>query len=312
MKEFLITKNESGKRLDKFVMTVLPKAPSSFVYKMLRKKNIKLNSEKAQGSEKLEEGDRVTLYFSEETLEGFGLKQNEVSTDEYETAFNTLKNITVEYEDEDIVILNKPFNVLSQKADPGDISLNEWLIGYLLDKKAISKADLKTFKPSVLNRLDRNTRGLVIGSKTLSGAREVAKMLKDRTLRKFYLAIVVGVLNDDLDLRGYWYKDTRTNTVTVYDKPGINDEAVPIHTVVHPVKTFEDRTKVEIELVTGKSHQIRAHLSSVGFPLLGDPKYGDVAMNRKYCTHGQMLTASRIVFPTECSLPALKGRTISI
>lgn len=312
MKEFLIGNNENGKRLDKFIMTVLPKAPSSFVYKMLRKKNIKLNGEKAEGSEKLKTGDTVILYFSDETLREFGQRDERLNTSEFDIAFQSIKNVSVVYEDTDIIILNKPFNVLSQKASPSDISLNEWLIGYLLNKGFADPESLKTFRPSVLNRLDRNTKGLVICSKSLKGAQEVALMLKERTIRKFYSAILIGRLEKDLDLKGFWYKDTQTNTVKVFENKPSDMDTVMIHTIVHPIKVFEDRTKVEIELVTGKSHQIRAHLSSVGFPLLGDPKYGDPAINRKYGTHGQMLTANRIVFPIECNIATLKGRTVSI
>lgn len=314
MKEYIIGKNEETKRVDKFLKTILPKAPDSFVYKMLRKKNIKLNGTKAEGSEKLKNGDVVSIYFSDETFANFGGKNNSNihSDNEYIKAYSSVKNVSVEYEDEDILIMNKPFNLLSQKSQPNDISLNEWMIGYLLHNNTISSAQLETFKPSVMNRLDRNTRGLVIGAKTLRASQVISALLKERKIHKFYRAIVIGKFEKEVLLKGYWSKNEENNTVKIYEKKPLDIKVDLIETRVIPLKQYEERTVVEIELITGKSHQIRAHLASIGYPLLGDPKYGDPKMNRKYNTNGQKLTSVRVEFPDDCQLEQLRGLIVKI
>jgi len=314
MKEYTIGPNEESKRLDKFIKTVLPKAPDSFVYKMLRKKNIKLNDKKADGPEKLVLGDVVKLFLSDETIENFSASKSKQghNNNEYMKAYDSLKNVAIEYEDENIVILNKPFNMLSQKSQVGDLSLNEWFVGYLLKNNKISANQLETFKPSVMNRLDRNTRGLVIGAKTLKASQIVSRLLKERSIHKYYRAVVVGNFVNETTLKGYWSKNELNNTVTVYNEKPSNIKSDYIETRVIPLKQYEDRTVVEIELITGKSHQIRAHLASIGFPLLGDPKYGDVQMNRKYATNGQKLISVRIEFPNECEIKNLSGLVVKI
>ena len=156
-----ITDREAGQRLDKYLHRLLPEAGSSFLYKMLRKKNITLNGKKADGSEKITAGDMVTVYFAAETLARF-MGESESERTAYDLAYEKLTGITILYEDEHILLADKPAGILSQKADKTDLSLNEWLIGHLLHSKAISQEDLKAFKPSVCNRLDRNTSGIVL------------------------------------------------------------------------------------------------------------------------------------------------------
>ena len=311
MKEFIIGQNEENKRLDKFLKTVLPKAPDSFIYKMLRKKNIKLNDGKATGAEKLSINDVVRIYFSDETFDSFAASPVAASDNEYTLAYKKLKGITIVYEDDDILVMNKPVNVLSQKSKLDDFSLNEWMIGYLLDKKCISVDSLVTFRPSVLNRLDKNTKGLVIGAKTLRASQQVSAMIKDRSIRKFYRATVLGQVTNGATLEGYLIKDEATNKVSVYkSKPSAPCEY--IKTIYKPIEVFEDRTVLEIELITGKSHQIRAHLASIGHPILGDPKYGNKSFNEKYKVHTQDLTAVRIKFPKEGEIESLRGLVVRL
>lgn len=311
MKEFLIDKNEENKRLDKFLKTVLPKANDSFIYKMLRKKNIKLNDKKAEGNEKLLTGDVVKIYFSDETFSMFASDTVE-KVSEYEKAYKTLKNINVVYEDNDLIIVNKPINVLSQKAKDDDISINEWLIGYLISNKCISIEGLNTYHPSILNRLDKNTTGLLIGAKTYKASRIVSTLIKEKKIRKFYKTTVKGILKEEMLLEGYLSKDPKTNKVKIFHKEPKDVECSYIKTKVTPLQILEDKTVCEVELFTGKTHQIRAHLASIGHPILGDPKYGDQAFNKKCNRYIQDLTAYRLEFPDECEIESLRKLVVKL
>lgn len=317
MRQVLISEKEAGQRLDKFLHKYLPLAPNSFFYKMLRKKNITLNGKKAEGKEKLLTDDVVTLFLSDETIEAF---RQEVDTKEYEQAYIKLKGITVVYEDEHVVIMNKPLGILSQKAKENDLSVNEWLIGYLLAQEKISKASLFTFKPSVCNRLDRNTIGLITGAKTLAGSQELNRLISSREVKKFYRLMVKGRMEPDKYpgelLEGYLVKNEQTNKVTL-SKQKTSQEASYIQTRYYPVKVYEDRTLVEVELITGKSHQIRAHMASIGFPLLGDYKYGDKIFNenykQKYHISSQLLYACRMEFPKmQAPFEALSEQVVNV
>lgn len=308
MKEYVISSNEENKRLDKYLKTILPKAPDSFIYKMLRKKNIKLNDIKASGNEKLKAGDIVKVFLSDDTILNF---KNSNNNNVYISAYKQLKNIDIVYEDNNIIILNKPSNTLSQKSKDSDISINEWVIGYLLINNKISVSSLETFRPSILNRLDRNTKGLIIASKSLKGAQEISYLLKNRDIKKFYHATVKGQIKDKQLLEGYLYKDPANNKVSILKTKKYEDSDY-IKTLIYPIEYDGEKTKIEIELITGKTHQIRAHLSSIKHPILGDPKYGDINFNKKYNAKEQDLTAVRIEFPVNCKLDELKGKVISL
>ncbi len=303
MRELIVKELEAGQRLDKFLHKYLKEAPNSFLYKMMRKKNIVLNGKKVTGNEQIKEGDSVKLFLSEDTIEKFmGLSTTNGITSLYRKAYSELNDIQVVSEFEDVLFINKPAGVLSQQANAQDLSANEWLIGYLLDKKTITEEDLKTFKPSVCNRLDRNTSGLLMCSKTLLGSQEMAKMLKDRSLHKFYRCLVHGKCELDGVYEAFLYKDEKSNKVTVY-----NDfDRIPtaqkdkVKAIKTGIKTAEydnkkDFTELEIELFTGKTHQIRAQMEKLGFPLVGDVKYDGGKNAGK--TDGQLLHAYRIVFP---------------
>ena len=299
MKEFILTANESGQRFDKYLKKLLPNAGSSFLYKMLRKKNITLNGTKASGNEKLKEQDRVCLYFSDETFLKFS-QDSEALQKEYE-ALQKLddKKLPVVYEDEDILILNKPYNLLSQKAKPEDVSANEYMLGYLIQRGTLSFEEFRTFRPSVCNRLDRNTTGLLIAGKSMTGLQEMSEMLRTREVRKYYRCIVSGTIDKPASLQGYLIKDERTNKVRVVAQS--KDDSVYIETAYTPVKQGDGWTLLEIHLITGRTHQIRAHLSSIGHPIIGDMKYGDPVINKKYekqyHVKYQLLHAYRLEFP---------------
>lgn len=301
MQELIVKELEANQRLDKFLHKYLKEAPNSFLYKMMRKKNIVLNGKKVTGSEILQCNDSVKLFLSDETIEKFkGVSSKAMDISSYENAFERLKHIRVVAEYEDVLFVDKPSGVLSQRSDEHDLSANEWLIGYLLHTKALSKDDLKTFKPSVCNRLDRNTSGLLICSKTLAGSQEMSKLLKDRTLHKYYQCLVDGNCELNGIYEAYLYKDEKNNKVTIFDSidetpVALKEEVKPIKTGVKPLLYDGRNTLLEIELFTGKTHQIRAQMEHLGFPLTGDVKYS--GGNKLTATKGQKLHAYRLVFP---------------
>ena len=248
MQSVTIEKNQAGQRLDKFLKKFLPEAGSSFLYKMLRKKNITLNGKKAEGKEMLNLGDTVCFFFSDETFAKFTGRTDTESTvmdDSYDKAYKTLNGISVLYEDENILVVNKPAGILTQKASPTDISLNEWLIGYLLATKVTNALELQTFRPSVCNRLDRNTSGIVLCGKSLEGSQLLSKLIKERRIGKFYHTICIGKLKDDLILEGYLTKDGSANKVTISQKLPEKDgekDASYIQTGYHPINTYDNYT----------------------------------------------------------------------
>ncbi len=351
MKEIGISALEEGQRLDRLLMRALPGAQSSFLYRMLRKKNITLNGRKAAGGEKLQAGDLIRLYFSEETLKKLeGRSGESASFKAEEEALQKLYGrypgieLSIVYEDGNVLLIDKPAGMLSQKSKPGDISLNEYALGYLLRKGALSPGDLQLFHPSVCNRLDRNTSGIVAVGKTAFGLRELSKMFRERTGEKDYLCLVKGRIYEEAHLRGRLIKEERSNTVSVISSPlsegsgeteiltfvtplvqsagGLRDQKDdkdhPDHKNQKDQKDSKGREKlppltlISVRLITGKSHQIRAHLSSIGHPIAGDPKYGDPVLNealrRAYGLRRQCLHAGMLSFPEETALPGLAGR----
>lgn len=315
MQSVTIGNNQAGQRLDKFLRKYLPEAGSSFLYKMLRKKNITLNGKKAEGKEMLNIGDEICFFFSEETFAKFSGRKIAVSKEilPYQRAYESLKGITILYEDDNILIANKPVGILTQKASPSDLSLNEWLIGYLFARGSLDTKELQTFHPSVCNRLDRNTSGIVLCGKSLAGSQALSRIIKERTVQKFYRTICVGTLTEDKLLDGYLYKDSATNKVMV-DNHASFPEATPIKTAYHPLNTTKDYTLLEVELITGRTHQIRAHLASIGHPLIGDYKYGIRRINdilkKQYTLNAQLLHAYKMIFPNDESgvLKVLNGK----
>ncbi len=331
MRSFQITDREAGGRLDKYLFRVLTAAPAGFVYKMLRKKNIVLNARKASGAEILEKGDEVRLYLSEDTFlkfapsfaardsdpEGTAVPQNDRETAGRSDAIDV--DLEIVYEDEDILLINKPAGLLSQKAKPEDDSANDRVIAYLLESGQMTEEDLLTFRPSICNRLDRNTSGLLLAGKTLRGLQETAELLRGRELKKFYHALVAGRVFEPQVLSGYLVKDEKANRVRVvnrkerdakesaegYEPEYGNDSGEAagawIETAYRPLEYFGDVTLLEVHLITGKTHQIRAHLASIGHPILGDGKYGDETRNRaleeQTGVQGQLLCACRLEFP---------------
>ena len=275
----------------------MPSASNSFIYKMLRKKNIELNAKRAKGDEILKANDSIKIFFSDETLSK--MQSNPVKTNNniYIKAFNELKGIDVIFEHEDFMIVYKPQGILSQKDDSNLYSVNEWGIGYLLNSKVVTEESLNEFKPSVLNRLDRNTKGLLFISKTLKGSQRLSEMLNKRTLKKYYFAKTKPGCNLSGIYKGFLYKNPKTNKVKIFDQ--ISDipkdlKYSPISTGIEVVSKDDKCSILDVCLITGKSHQIRAHLAHLVYPLIGDPKYNPESdKNVKF----QELVAYKVIFP---------------
>lgn len=301
MTEITITHNEAGQRFDKLLGKYLNTATKSFIYKMLRKKNIILNGKKATGNEKLVVGDVVKLFLADNTISKFSNVIIQKTTTEIE----------IIYEDNDILIINKPAGMLSQKAVAEDESLVEHLISYLLRSQQLTESDMRSFKPSVCNRLDRNTSGLIVAGKSLLGLQVMTNMFKERTLNKYYRCIVPGEVKDKQYIKGFLKKNADTNKVVI-TKNQLEDSS-EIETEYEPISFNGTETLLEVHLITGKTHQIRAHLASIGYPIIGDYKYGNKKINDKYKNEFglkyQLLHAYRIEFPASMlQLKQLEGK----
>ncbi len=276
MKEIIIDSSAANQRFDKFLKKYFSASSNGFIYKMLRKKNIILNDKKDDGSSILLEGDTIKVFFSDETFDKMRGLDN--SADEYNYLKRLNYNLDVIYEDDNIIACNKPAGMLSQKSKASDISINEYIISYLINERNYSIEDYRLFHPSISNRLDYNTTGVILGAKTLQGQQELSLALKERTIDKYYICIVKGKVAKDILLKGSLTKNQRTNMVKI-----IADENEPqIETDIKVISSNNDISLLRIHLITGKTHQIRAHLSSINHPIIGDIKYGDNKINNYY------------------------------
>lgn len=304
MRVITVSTNEAGQRLDKLLAKYLDQAPKSFLYKMLRKKNITLNGKKADGSEKTVCGDEVRLFLSEETIEGF-----QTARTEKQAGSPQMLNGIV-YEDAHLLIVNKPAGELSQKARKEDVSMNERIVAYLTAQQRREDS----FTPGICNRLDRNTSGLLVAGKTLAGLQTMAELLRTRSLRKYYLCIVQGEVRKPQRVSGYLKKDETCNRVTICKDRREGEER--IETAYTPLCRQDGKTLLAVHLITGKTHQIRAHLADCGFPILGDSKYADTEKIReareRYHVEHQLLHAYLLVFPElSGTLSQISGKTIA-
>ena len=307
MKELTVKKNDAGQRLDKFLTKAVKGLPTSMMYKLIRTKKIKVNRKRAEQKYILCEGDTVQLFIREEFF------------DSPEKDTGALSRITpklsVLYEDENIILLNKRPGVLVHEDTEGaENTLIMHLQAYLYRKGEYDPEDEQSFAPALCNRIDRNTGGIVIGAKNAEALRVMNEKIRDGQMNKFYLCLVCGVPKKKSDkLYAFLRKDSKNNTVEVRETmfPGAKE-------IITGYRVLEDRgdtALLEVELFTGRTHQIRAQMAAIGHPLLGDGKYGVNRDDRKKGYKYQALYAYKLSFPKtkeENLLSYLEGRTFAL
>jgi 23S rRNA pseudouridine955/2504/2580 synthase len=304
MKEIPVTKDIAQQRVDRYLKKYLDRATLSFIYKMIRKKNITVNGKKVSEDYFLEEGDLLQLFLSDETIEKFQTKKEKRRA-------KTRLNIV--YEDDNILVINKPAGLLSHSTRKGRFEKNvvDSVIEYLIDKGEYIPRQQITFTPSIINRLDRNTSGIIIAAKNYLTLQTLNQAMREQKIKKYYYTIVRGVVKGQRDERAFLSKiESKRNRVKINQSEGDEKE---IQTIFRDMKGNADYTFLEIDLVTGRTHQIRAHLAHLKLPIIGDRKYGKPAVNQlfseKYQVENQLLHCGAMSLSgMEGDLAYLNGR----
>lgn len=288
MRELVVKKNDANQRLDKFLLKKFKTMPKKMAYMYIRKKCVKVNGKKSTPEVMLNENDLLTFYIKDEFFDN-------IQEENYEF-LKAPKNLKIIYEDENIILLDKKPGVIvhQDKSYHFDCLLLR-LQHYLYDNGEYNPKEENCFAPALVNRIDRNTGGIVIGAKNAESLRILNQKMKDRELHKFYLCLLINKpKKDNAILSDYLIKNEKTNKVTVLrnEKQG----AKKILTKYSVLKTNNNLTLCEVELLTGRTHQIRAHMSSIGCPILGDNKYGNKKLNQKYSLSKQCLYSYKLAF----------------
>jgi len=321
MREIIITPRDANRRLDKFLMSYLNGASKGSIYKMLRKKIIKLNAGRAHGGETLAPGDAVSVYISEATLRGLMSARPIAGGGPLDIIF----------EDQNILAVNKPAGLLPHPEHSADSdTLIDRVLFYLNRTGAFDAGAESTFTPALCNRLDRNTSGITLCGKTLAAVQELNRAFaahegdETRGVKKQYRAIVAGEVKAGGLLEGYISKDEAANRSAVLaalPRPAPRNAAprravTAYEPLAAAAVSGRKYSLLSVSILTGRSHQIRAHLQSIGHPIIGDPKYGDAAANRffrdKFGVRGQLLHAERLTLKFAAGpLAYLDGRTFT-
>ena len=291
MKKIQITENDANQRIDKYIKKLLVNAPTNFIYKMFRKKDIKVNGKKVNEKYILKNNDVVEMFLYEDKFKEFTATKD---------IYNVKKTFKVLYEDNHVLIVYKPAGLLVHEDKNESVNtLTNQVLSYLANKNELDLSRENTFMPGPVHRLDRNTSGIVIFGKTLAALQVLNEMIKQRhCIEKSYLTICKGKVNQKRNLKGYIVNldDQAQVKLVSKDYPG----ALTMETIVKPVKYNNDYSKVEVTLITGRMHQIRVHLSSIDHPIIGDRKYGDFELNKfvkkEFGLNHQLLHAYKIRF----------------
>lgn len=286
MREFVIGKNDANQRVDKFLRKALPDLPMGLMNKYIRLKRVKLNGKRCEISTRLAEGDVMQLYINDEYF-----------TDSRPQGFMSAPtDINIVYEDENLLLVNKPCGLVVHEDDENtqDTLINR-ITHYLFDKGEYSPELENSFAPALCNRLDRNTEGIVICAKNAESLRLLNLIIKERLIHKRYLCITYGIPEPkQAEIKAYLEKNESQNRVYISDKKMPSNKT--IITRYNVLKTRKNLALCEIELITGRTHQIRAHMAYIGCPLLGDGKYGSNEINRSYHLKTQALCSHYLEF----------------
>lgn len=306
MKEIIINKNDAGQRLDKFMSKRFPSMPQSLLYKYIRKDCIKRDGKHLKERDMLNEGDVLKLYIKDEFFE-------EVKP---ENAFMKVKaDIDIVYEDENIILVNKKTGmVVHEDESKSPDTLISHIQSYLYNKGEFDPENESTFAPSLANRIDRNTQGIVIAAKNAESLRILNEKIKNRELKKSYLCLAFGSFPHPTGtLTAYLERNEKTKTVKIFDHPTKLSKTIKTG---YKVLAYKDGVSlVEVNLITGRTHQIRAHFAHIGHPLVGDGKYGNNKENKKFGRTQQALCSYKLTFAFEEDagiLNYLQGKTFTI